>query len=133
MSCVKILLVSYPSLGGASTLLTRNLYTYQFVLSSFTSSFSISLVYLKLASTMSNLHKTFLKRIKEQESALGLSGLASPEPAIHPTNNTPKKSNPKDQQILEKYHEFKNHSSRKNFMKQNKEIDLKHIINRQRI
>lgn len=107
MSCVKILLVSYPSLGGASTLLTRNLYTYQFVLSSFTSSFSISLVYLKLASTMSNLHKTFLKRIKEQESALGLSGLASPEPAIHPTNNTPKKSNPKDQEILENYHEFK--------------------------
>ncbi|RCK66604.1 Protein phosphatase methylesterase 1 [Candida viswanathii] len=56
---------------------------------------------------MSNLHKTFLKRIREQESALGLSELGAPEPAVHPTNSVPKKSNPKDSQILEKYNEFK--------------------------
>lgn len=56
---------------------------------------------------MSNLHKSFLKRIKEQESILGLSNLSSPEPAVHPTNVSSRKSNSNDRQILEKYNDFK--------------------------
>ncbi|EMG50979.1 hypothetical protein G210_5502 [Candida maltosa Xu316] len=60
---------------------------------------------------MSELHKTFLKRIKEQESALGLSGLANDDSFMAPPTKsvpiTPKQQTPEDGKILQDFQEFK--------------------------
>ena len=76
---------------------------------------------------MSELHKAFLRRIKEQETALGLSGLVDeddiPEPAVMPpTGNSSSTANTEDETILRDYKQFKE----TNFIQEFYENELGH-------
>ena len=76
---------------------------------------------------MSELHKAFLRRIKEQETALGLSGLVDeddiPEPAVMPpTGNSSSTANTEDETILRNYKQFKE----TNFIQEFYENELGH-------
>lgn len=76
---------------------------------------------------MSELHKAFLRRIKEQEKALGLSGLVDeddiPEPAVMPpTGNSSSTANTEDETILRNYKQFKE----TNFIQEFYENELGH-------